>query len=117
MKGCKKNKMRPRRRRSKSVPGLRMAQGMAATAALWGPEVLARLPHGFESVAAGKAKRPWANKRVLLLLALALWLLMSDKLKYRMWAIPVCALLTLAVQQHNMTYGDAKMQAALVEAF
>lgn len=106
-----------RRRKSRSVPGLKMAQYLAATAGLWGAAVLERLPHGFETAAQGKGKKPWANKRVLLLLVLTLWLLMSDTLKYRMWAIPAAALLTLAVTQHNATYGSAEEQSALLEVY
>jgi len=114
----KKGKSAPaRRRKGRSIPGLKMAQYLAATAGLWGAAVLERLPHGFESLAQGKGKKPWANKRVLLLLVLTLWLLMSDKLKYRMWAIPAAALLTLAVTQHNATYGGAEEQAALLEVY
>lgn len=115
---AKKKRTKPaKRRRSRSIPGLKMAQYLAATAGLWGASVLERLPHGFDTEAQGKGKKPWANKRVLLLLVLTLWLLMSDKLKYRMWAIPAAALLTLAVTQHQATYGNAEEQAALIEVY
>lgn len=114
----KRKKNAPRRRsRRRSVPGLKMAQYAAATAGMWGGALLERLPHGFETEAQGKGKKPWANKRVLLLLALTLWLVTNEKLKYRLWAIPAAALLTLAITQHKATYGSASEQAALLETY
>lgn len=116
-----KGKSKPRRRRSRSVSGLRNMQLAAAAVGVWGPELLARLPYGFETVEAskdkeGRLKSWWKNKRVLIVLALLVYCVQSEKLSTRLWAIPLAALFGLAVQQHRITYGeDEKDTLALTE--
>lgn len=115
-KGRKNNKP-VRRRRNKSVPGMKLAQGASATVGMWGPALLDRLPNGFASLKAGEGKGWWKNKRVLLILVALVWCIQSEKLKYRMWAFPLAALFGLAVTQHKLNYGSVAQQEALIEVY
>ena len=106
-----------RRRRSQNVAGLQNMQIAAGAVSLWGPEILDRLPNGFDSVMAGQNKQWWKNKRVLIIIALLAWTIQHDKLKWRLWSIPLTALLTLAITQHKVTYGGPEEADLLVETY
>jgi hypothetical protein len=96
-----------KRRRARSVTGLRNMNILASTVALWGPEVLARMPNSFDSYELGKGKPFYKNRRVLIIVVLIILCSMSDALKYKLLVIPLSALLTMEILQHNMTYLDA----------
>lgn len=117
-----KGKEVKRRRRRGSIAGLANMQYLAMSVALWGPMVLEKLPHGFDSVEAGskdgKLLAWWKNKRVLIVLALMVYCIQSDNVKTRLWSIPLAALLPLSVAQHRATYGVEEQDTqALVEVF
>lgn len=92
------------KRRRRTIAGYTNMVALAGAVGFWGLQVLDRLPRGFDSQAAGKGQSWWKNKRVLIILAVLVWLIQHNNLKYRLWAIPVTALLSTAVQQHKATY-------------
>lgn len=107
-----KTKTTRRRSSGTALAGkLQTMQALAGAAALYGAEALKRLPHGFESLKAGQGKKPLSNKRVQLLAVLVLFLVTRTQLKWRLWSIPAMALLTIAVQQHRLTYQEESPQA------
>lgn len=112
----KKDKARARERTAALNSRLQWMTGLAALATLTnvGLIILARLPHGFASVAAGQGKKPIDNMRVRVLLGVLAYLLIINKnLAVRLWAIPVVALLGLAIAQHKATYennGDPSLK-------
>jgi hypothetical protein len=87
---------------------------LAGSVGYWGPMLLDRLPHSYEDAASGMGKAVWTNKRVLIVLALLILAIRSESLKYRLWAIPLCALLSTAVLQHKLNYESSE---ALTETF
>lgn len=94
------------RRRRRTIAGYANMVALAGAVGMWGAALLDRFPHSYDSAAAGKGKQPYTNKRVLIVLAALVYAIQSDSLKTRLWAIPLLALLNLAVQQHRATYQD-----------
>lgn len=107
---AKEKENKPRRRNaalSAALGRLQTMQGLAAAVALGGGVVLlAKMPHAYETLKEGQGKKPLTNKRVQILLILLLVLITRPSLKWRLWSIPVMALLTVAVQQHRVTYQE-----------
>lgn len=92
---------------SAALERLQLMQGLAAAVALGGGIiVLAKMPHAYESQKAGQGQKPLGNKRIQILLVLLLVLITRPSLRWRLWSIPVMALLTVAVQQHRITYQE-----------
>jgi len=104
---AREKKMSKRRRRT--IAGYTNMVALAGAVGFWGLAVLDRLPHGFDSLKIGQGQSWWKNKRVLIILALLVWLIQHNNLKYRLWAIPLTALLSTAVQQHKATYEGATL--------
>jgi len=103
------------KRRKRTIAGYTNMVALAGAVGLWGLAVLDRLPHGFDTEALGKGKEWWKNKRVLIILALLVYCIQHETLKYRLWAIPLTALLGTAVQQHKATYDEEAL--VLTETF
>lgn len=104
-----------RRAGSRAVPGYNNMTYLASSVGLWGPAVLDRLPHAFDTRAAGQGQQWWKNKRVLIIIAVLFYLLQRKELKWRIWTIPLAALLGQAVIQHKMMYmGEEQV---LVESY
>lgn len=112
-----KDKDKPRRRGTRSIAGLQTMQLLAGAVAFWGPQLLDKLPHSFDSLKAGQGKGILKNKRVLIVLAGVVYAMTSKKLSTRLWSLPLLALLALAVSQHKVTYGGAKEATMLVESY
>lgn len=112
-----------RRRRSPAMGALasklQLMQGLAGAIALGGGVLLlAKMPHGYATLKDGQGKKPLTNKRVQVLLVLLVVLITRQQLKWRLWSIPVMALLVVAVQQHRLTYQeDAPMTTELTETY
>lgn len=98
---------------------LQLMQAVAGGIALGaGVVLLAKMPNGFKTLAEGQGKKPLANRRVQVLLVLLLVLITRQQLKWRLWSIPVMALLTVAVQQHRLTYQESEPLASeLTESY
>lgn len=101
----KKERARARERNQVLTNRIQLMGGLAAAVAVFGLTALAKLPHGFDSLAAGQGKKPLDNRRVQIVLALLIYcLIVSNNIRVRLWAIPLVALLALAVSQHKATY-------------
>lgn len=92
---------------------------LAAGVSVFGAAILAKLPHGYNTLAEGQGKPPSTNRRVQVIAAVLLYCLVINKnLAVRVWAIPLAALLTLAVTQHNITYNSENVtDLGLLESY
>lgn len=104
-------------RRRRTIAGFANMQYLAAAVAIWGPQLLDRLPHGFDNLKTGQGQKWWKNKRVIIVFVALVYCIQSDKLSTRLWSVPLVALFTLSVTQHKLTYGGEAEAESIVEEY